>query len=426
MKRIAFVLLTACAIVFAGTSSAFATFGPHGGYSSDTDACAECHRAHTAISAVTWTDNQGAQKNALLISSSTSMTDFCYACHGDGAVGANTDVQSGYYDGDPTGTNSASGGTLNGGGFTHIGGLAGTGSTVMSSHNVDGLNTDALIRWGYVKNSASVKAPMAAFTCTDCHDPHGSSNYRLLKDVVNGVTVGGYVGTTSTPDPWVLSNEQGYPSGGWKKGAAGTAQVAIYKPSYTSAQYAQNSGRSMSAWCSACHTVYSQVAETGTGAAKSAPKWDYTNLIGGATASTTYHRHPIDVALSVGTKPAADRSLVTQLVDDPGLPLEMGITETRTGFSYVTGGKIWDDRGNVSCLTCHRAHGTASKMTGWAATALGSTGVPNTLSGTTDPAQDGFKAPNVSTGTTKGVDPTFDAALLRYDNRGVCERCHNK
>ena len=33
----------------------------------------------------------------------------------------------------------------------------------------------------------------------DCHDLHGSSNYRLLKDVVNGNTVGGYVGTEARP-----------------------------------------------------------------------------------------------------------------------------------------------------------------------------------------------------------------------------------
>jgi hypothetical protein len=25
-----------------------------------------------------------------------------------------------------------------------------------------------------------------------------------------------------------------------------------------------------------------------------------------------------------------------------------------------------------------------------------------------------------------GVNPNFSGAILRYDNRGVCERCHNK
>jgi len=412
VKRIAIIALAACALVFAGTTAAFANFGPHGSYASNTDACAECHRAHTATSNVTWTDNQGGQKNALLISNATSMTNFCYACHGDGAVGAATDVQSGYFEGANSAvTNSTAGGALNGGGFSRIGGISGASShTVMSSHNVDGLNADALIRWGYVSGSTSQLTAMTAFTCTDCHDPHGSSNYRLLKDVVNGVTVGGYVGASNTPNPDVISNEEGYPSGGWAKGSDGAAQVAAYKPNYTSPQYAKNApnGKAMSAWCAACHTVYAQSDST----------YDYQGTIGGplGATSTMYHRHPIDVPLSVGTAASPeDRALVTQLVDSPSLPLEMGYGQMAAGTTH-TDTKIWDDRGNVSCLTCHRAHGTEATMTGWAATSLSDvTGLPQTLANSTTPL-----------GDKQGVDPTFDAALLRLNNRGVCEQCHNK
>jgi predicted CXXCH cytochrome family protein len=416
VKRIAFVLLTACAIVFATNGVALADFGPHGGYASDTDSCAECHRAHTATSNVTWTDNQGGQKTALLISDSVSMTDFCYACHGDGAVGAATDVESGYFEGaNSTVTHSSDEATLNGGGFARIGGLAGTpnSKTVMSSHGVTGNGSlfalDAFVRWGDANNS--VLTPMAAFTCTDCHDPHGSSNYRILKDVVNGQTVGGYVGTTDTPNPWVISNEDGYPQGGFKKRTAGMADIAAYVPNYTSAQYAKNvaSTKSTSAWCGACHTVYVQPDST----------YNYQGKIAGplGATSTLYHRHLVDVALSVGTAASPeDRALITQLVDDPGLPLEMGKGQTAVGFSYSTpGAQIWDDRGNVSCLTCHRAHGTQATMSGWAATSLGADGLPRTQPSSTLPLAD-----------KQGVDPTFDSALLRYDNRGVCERCHNK
>jgi len=356
---------------------------------------------------VTWTDLQGGQKSALLISASTSMSDYCYACHGDGAPGAGTNVQSGYFEGgNSSGTNSVAGATLNGGGFEHIGSLGGT--TVMSSHNVSSLNSDALVRWGYVNGATSDLSPMGAFTCTDCHDPHGSSNYRLLKDVVNGVTVGGYLGTNNTPDPWVISNEQGYPEGGFKKGAAGASDIANYKPNYTSPQYAKNvaSTKSTSAWCAACHSVYSQQDSV----------YNYGTTLGGTAASTMYHRHPVDVALSVGTGGVEDRALITQLVDDPGLPLEMGYGTYNTGFSYSTAGaKIWDERGNISCLTCHRAHGTAAVMTGFAATSLDANGVPKTVPGSTTALAD-----------RAGVNPTFDGALLRYDNRGVCEKCHNK
>ena len=87
-------------------------------------------------------------------------------------------------------------------------------------------------------------------TCTDCHDPHGQSNYRLLKATVNGVTVGGY-DSDDVPTPFVFSNEIGYPvptyvanpgggvqtgslpDGGWLKHEAGAAQMALYRPNYT-------------------------------------------------------------------------------------------------------------------------------------------------------------------------------------------------
>ena len=49
-------------------------------------------------------------------------------------------------------------------------------------------------------------------TCASCHDPHGSSNYRLLTDQVNGNTVGGYV-ADDAPTPYVISVEPGYPNG---------------------------------------------------------------------------------------------------------------------------------------------------------------------------------------------------------------------
>ena len=52
LKRfsLVFCLVLALSLVFVG--SAFANFGPHGGYATDTDSCAGCHRAHTSFSTV--------------------------------------------------------------------------------------------------------------------------------------------------------------------------------------------------------------------------------------------------------------------------------------------------------------------------------------------------------------------------------------
>jgi predicted CXXCH cytochrome family protein len=427
-KRIAFVVLTACVLVFAFTGVAFANFGPHGGYLADTDACAGCHRAHTSFSSTGWTDLQGATRtSALLVSGSTSMTDFCYACHGDGAPGASTNVQMGVYDSGPSGgtgtatgptaavfaeTNSSYDATLNGGGFEKIGTA---GKSVMSSHNMGALQ-GSLVRWGYSDPNGGVSnlSPMATFGCNDCHDPHGSSNYRLLKDQVNGVTVGGYL-ATGTPNPYVISNEQGFPQGGFKKGALGVADVANYVPNYTAPQYAQSPGKAMSTWCSACHTDYNV---TDGSKASSTATYNY----GTAEGAQIRHRHPVDVPLSVGTSlDPANRALNTPLLNDSGLPLEMGYGNVASGADHKSA-VIWDARGNVTCLTCHRAHGSESTMTGWAVADIVQTSPGKYGPVKLTPGTPGFG----SLGNPLGVAPNYSGAILRFDNRGVCERCHNK
>ncbi len=93
-----------------------------------------------------------------------------------------------------------------------------------------------------------------------------------------------------------------------------------------------------------------------------------------------------------------------QMVTDSssGLPLAHAITEEG---APVTTEDDW-----IECLTCHRAHGTAASMTGWASNA-GAASIVNTI--------------GLPTNLFPAANPV-PSALLRYDNRGVCERCHNK
>lgn len=435
MKRIAFVLLLAVALVLAFSGVAYANFGPHGGYANDTDACAGCHRAHTSFSAVTWTgiDNVGG-RSALLVSDASNMTEFCYACHGDGAPGASTNVLMGVFDSGPTGaragstvnplnpaatvflaSNSSYDATLNGGGFFELG--ANAAAPTMSSHEMPiaaGSGTKAqglLVRWGNADLSA-----MGQFTCTDCHDPHGSSNYRLLKDIVNGVTAGGQIGNVA--DAKVKSNEQNFPANGFRTHSDGQIDMANYKPNYTVPQYraAMTPGSDgMAFWCSACHSDYNvqnSSANYGT----------YETILGadgvtpvGTVGARMRHRHPVDVPLATGQ--GAGRALTVELVDDSGLPLEMP-----TPPADFTATKPWDSTGNVSCLTCHRAHGSDADSSGWAIAKL-QTGpygaVPVRVA-------KGAQATPGSAANVLGVNPNFSQAILRYPNRGVCERCHNK
>lgn len=404
MKKAVYVLILAAALAVAFASPALANFGPHGGYALDTDACAGCHRAHTSFSALTWSNN-GYTGSALLVSSATTMQEFCYACHGNGAPGAATNVEWGMFDGATDGTNSTYGQPLNAGGFARVGGVATT-----SMHNLEsGSLTDPM--WG-----AGNTAPAGTnLTCTNCHDPHGSSNYRLLKDVVNGHRVGGY-DTDGEPMPFVFSSEQGYPSGGWLKHEPGAAQMATYRPNYTSAEYkwmqadtySTGEFRSMSTWCSACHERYNDKRDTTAwafgddmegafydyGAGEEAPN-------GERLGARARHRHPVDIS-------AFGSGLVMPTVVSDVLPLEKrpGATEPRG---------TWTRQDYIGCLTCHRAHGSSAQMSGWANSQL----VNNPSAVTTWTVEQ-------RTSADAGVNPNFTSALLRADNRGVCERCHNK
>ena len=463
LKRFSLVLVLSLAMLLAFAGAAYANFGPHGGYANDTDGCAACHRAHTSFSTVGFTDRLGTPfPSALLVGSAQTMTEFCDACHGDLAPGASTNVASGVFDAGPSGstTNTVSStgnvkldGTLdgttvstsyqtasifnaplNGGGFNRMpdpyaweSNAAVTYKATTSAHKMD-VNGPL---WG----AGQAVPDMPKLTCTDCHDPHGSSNYRLLKADVNGHNVGGYDSTGEVPQAFVFSNEEGYPSvasGGWLKHADGAAQMALYRPNYTDTTGtpilhtevgAQE--KTMSQWCSACHENYATPNGNTVANGDTSGTYDYTPnesaFPGGATVGAKVrHRHPVDIPLDAGYGPV--RSLAEQVTSGlkPGsntnwVPLE-------TAASKAPNEPFWNDY--IGCLTCHRAHGSSVDETAtvthdgvangmWSAAHLATVGA----SGTIMPVRDGVP----------GVDPAKGTSnLLRADNRGVCERCHNK
>ena len=462
MKRISIVLALSLALCLAFVGSAYANFGPHGGYIDDTDSCAGCHRAHTSFSTVGWTDTLGTEHaSALLVGSATTMTEFCDACHGDAAPGASTNVASGVFDSGPSASSSGTVGALgdtdgsdggavvsayktasvfnaplNGGGFNRMPDpYAWQTSTALSykatssAHKMD--VTGPL--WGAGASPLNYGGGVD-LTCTDCHDPHGTSNYRLLKASVNGATVGGYDSTGEVPTPFVYSNEIGYPvptyvanpgggvqsgtlpNGGWLKHEAGAAQMALYRPNYTDTtgtvilhtETDLEPTKSMSIWCAACHTNYDQTN------AADAVVYNYDPFLPDQTLSSaalvdskSYHRHAVDKTMAAGQ--GAGRSLQEEVVlDSAWVPLEnapSGVAED----------------GYLGCLTCHRAHGSSVDMTGWAAAHL-----ETNTAGTYIPVRDSIPGVDPDKGEFNNLDNQGTSALLRADNRGVCERCHNK
>ncbi len=303
------VFLVTFLVLFAlGTGVSYAaTNGPHGSYSSDTNACGQCHSTHTASAPnlIAFT----------LDGVDNSVYETCVFCHKLGGASKYDVVNGAIRTTDQNGNPAVY--RASGGGFENVVTTEGSATTyetqpTTSAHDV---------------KSASVTGapggdPNTSFSksCSNCHDPHGTTNSRQLLSTVNGV---------SGLSPTLTVNNQ-----------LGDESV----------QYVSG----FNEFCSACHKDFNAQA-AGSGDVKS-----------GTYTSYKRHRVGMDPSTYPGYNP------------NNGLPLEGDGTKL----------------GVVTCMTCHYAHGTEKT---------------NTIT---------WARSNGGTSTS--------SALLRMNERGVCEACHNK
>ncbi|MBN2840440.1 MAG: hypothetical protein JXP37_05750 [Coriobacteriia bacterium] len=426
VRKRSFILAALVAVlVFAVPGVAMAFDTVHGGYTMDTDACAGCHRAHTASSPITWTDGGGDTRSALLISTAESNDEFCYTCHGSAALGADTNVWDGIFESDDGDFSNdevynSAGEALNGGGFNPM--------MFPTQHYPGGATW---VAWGAGPDGRdgiiSMGGEKVEISCSACHDTHGSSNYRLLKDYVAGIDpasganmsiqVGGYDGL-GDPTPWVISAEQGYPATGWEQGGDRMTQYTTYYPDFTTPRYAKAPGgdvtKGISGWCAACHTQMNTAGDSGV-IFDTDGVWDGDFLAEVYDANdgfglTMRHRHPTNVAMSTfdGASP---------LIYD--YPVGSGTRLVPLGNDGFADSLTNESTDWVDCLSCHVAHGSGKVMEGYASVADSTDPQPNT--GTKVVTIDGSIVVTVGS-----VPPDYGNALLRLDNRGTCQACHYK
>ena len=328
MKRLPFMLVAVLALVLAMAVMVSANGGPHGGFDPTTDACAGCHRAHTAIG------------RRLLVQPTT--LDLCVSCHGSAGFGANTNVEDGFYlssrddpplgaGGDVGAANTPDNAPLLGGGFINY-----RGAPVTSSHDAGGTNDAA---WGNgVDRGLTSPLVDGGLTCGICHDPHGTNTYRLIRSPLNGADV-----TAPQVDE---DDAKDYDTEQW--------------------------GAGMSSICAACHQAYHETGED--------VGHDVTNQNAGGGFT-----HRIDMPWN------------GDALTDPFIGLGTDNPETvgMGGYTVPLAGS------DVVCMTCHLPHGTSA-------------------------AEDGFAAGDFDPDGPQGPVPAGDSSLLRLDNRGVCEVCHQK
>jgi hypothetical protein len=431
-RALIFAALVVAVAVLAVPGVAMAFDTVHGGYTMDTDACAGCHRAHTASSPITWVDENQDERSALLLGGTAdSIDEFCYTCHGTAALGADTNVWDGVFESDDGDFSSdevynEAGESLNGGGFDPY--------MFPTQHYPGGATW---VAWGAGPDGRdgiiSMGGEKVVISCASCHDTHGSSNWRLLKDVVAGIdpqsgdpagiTVGGYDGD-GNPTPWVISTEQGYPTGGWLLGGDRMSQYVDYYPDFTDPRYAKAPGedvnKGISGWCAACHTQMNTAGDSGV-IFDTDGIWDGDFLAEVYDANDGFglverHRHPTNVEMSeyAGASPL--------LLDYEGVrlvPLGNDITDqatvgTATDLTLTNEITDW-----VDCLSCHVAHGSGAVMEGYASVADSTNPQPDTGTKVVQIDEDTIV-------TVGSVPPDYGNALLRLDNRGTCQACHYK
>ncbi len=258
MQRKLILLMGVLALLWLPAGLALADNGPHGGYTATTDACAGCHRAHTAAAA------------KLLVEPVPAL---CTSCHGSTGAGADTNVIDGIYLDRDSETESPSEGVVNrglkGGGFVNAlidtdWDLVATSGAVTSSHIYDGSTGTA---WGNGAIGSGAGPADFSLSCVSCHDPHGNASttggptYRILRAIPTGSGASSGVDVTDeSSKTYTVSN----------------GDNQYYGENYGSR------GQQLSDWCGQCHTRL--LAPTGSGHTDSGdPIYTYRHMTDGAS-----------------------------------------------------------------------------------------------------------------------------------------------
>ncbi len=372
--------------LFLAAVPVFADGGPHvaaensGVAGINSDNCAACHRAHTA------------QGMFLLVEEGTAL---CLSCHGTTSLGSAVDVESGiqYTLGTTDVRGAAILGYTRGGGFVtarigsgEVARLAvprGTSDVsqrakvpvrtagsqpVTSAHlpNTGGVVGPADgVAWGNGPNSLTAYAgPEVEMECGTCHNPHGNGNYRILNPIPNPTALG--------TDPFVPA-------------AAGALVTdAALPPAGDTRNYTIIQTNSGVNTLLASQVEALGVAPTAGDYWRRYVPWNYVS--GGSNTNDA---------------PNGVQTFTTQMSNwcatchSRYLSQGWDVEEADAIFTY----RHTSTNPTRNCVTCHVSHGSNAQMTG-------------------------FNSANMDY-PGGAAAPVGDSRLLKIDNRGTCQACHD-
>lgn len=409
MRRAALIFAGGALWLLLAAVPVLADGGPHvanvnnGTQGINADSCAGCHRAHTASGPY------------LITAASTEA--LCLTCHGSAGVGATTDVTTGiqYKVALTTGSTGQDAtdpsvvlGALRGGGFVtarigsgtgevtrHTGADTGhgpanytlvpalaAGQPVTSAHLAlegSGLTPQNIV-WGNGDFTMTAYAGTDvsgtnALECTTCHNPHGNGQYRILNPVPSMTATSGTKFLAATADVTVADDTT-------------NSGVGDETRNYTIHQTQGGTGTLTAA----------QVEDLGVSATsgdyfhRKVP-WNATTPDSSATLSSAQDAPNGDAANFDTQINAWCASCHTRYMATGSRP-----------YLNSSGDAIFNYRHSNTkdkpCTTCHVAHGSNATMDG------------------TYSANEPFPGQTV----TAAVG---DSRLLKIDNRGTCQACHD-
>ena len=384
MRRLALLIFGGAVLLLLAAVPVLADGGPHvatvnsGTTGISADSCAGCHRAHTA------------KGEMLLVQDEPAL---CLTCHGETGTGAATDVMDGIQYAVASDPSKVRGtavlGALRSGGFAkaRIGSgsaarlaytsgtsvrelpavpVLGAGQDVTSTHMDINDPTSGTV-WG---SGSSGAGQALTITCTSCHNPHGNSQYRILNPMPGD-------GTGPFAEAATAANVTDAPLP-----APGDAR------NYTVMQKKGTQGNDASYLLYASQLgPYS--ATTGDYFHRKVP-WNATS--GASTDAPNGQPSTFNSQINAWCSQCHTRYLTTNVTYPSG----------SGPYNTSSGDPIYDYRhGNSSdkpCTTCHVAHGSNAQMSG--------------IYSSTETMPDGSAA-------------VGDSRLLKIDNRGTCQACHD-
>jgi predicted CXXCH cytochrome family protein len=406
---------------------ALADGGPHvmasgsGAGALTSDACAGCHRAHTA---------QGER----LLDTDVAL---CLTCHGAQSAGATTDVMTGvqYVSGAEHDVPNGDGqqlGALRNGGFVQARIASGSPSRWLTTNTLsEASHQRATVRvgpaadvtsahlpvpgsainspgiaWGNGANGSG-PGPTVDLGCTSCHNPHGNGQYRILIPIPNPGVLSGTFTPVAAPGAIVTDSPidpDGDPSNGIEN------PTKNYTVLQVKGVHALNQEGTVAA--NATYLLYLRDVMDARSASptKTWPAGSY-----GSSGGDYWHvRVPWNSSSGANDAPNGIPSNSGALVAfDTQMTAWCSACHTRQQSATAeepSGDSLYAYRhetiGNRACTTCHVAHGSNARMEG--------------------PYSKTMPFPDDTTVTYSiGGTTTGDSRLLKVDNRGTCQLCHD-